>query len=490
MSESLALASSDLCAYGSAVLPHFEAPTHVRAVADRLEAVERGEVDRLMIFAPPRHGKSESASVLFPTWAIGRDPRRSVIAASYSAELATDFGRRCRNLVGSPAYGQIFGTAARLSEDSGAMHRFATRAGGTYYALGVGGPAVGRGADLLLVDDPIRSREEALSEAYRESLWSWWRYVASTRLNPRGRVVLIATRWHQADLPGRILAEEGARWTVLSLPALASADDPLGRAEGAALWPERFDGAALAAIRGSIGGAAFESLYQQNPVAAEGLVFKTAWLQGRFDPTAASEITRTVQSWDCSFGKTGSSDFSACATIGQGRTGYYVLHVFKARLDFPTLKKKMQALAAEWRPSAVLVEDTASGQSAVQELKKESALPLIPVKATKEKLVRWEAVSPLFESGRVFFAQGAGWLEETIGELAAAPAASHDDVTDAIAQGLAYLRGGAMFSIDELLEAEKDEEADKRLVQQIKDEDAEIEEELRREGWVVESGDE
>ncbi len=212
-------------------LPNYIAANHHTLIADKLEALERGDIDRLMINMPPRHGKSELASRRFPAWFLGRNPDKSVIAASYNSDLATDFGRQVRNIVACTGYSKLFET--RLAEDSRAANRWNTDDGGTYVAAGVGTAITGRGADILLIDDPLKDREEADSELQRQKIWDWYTSTAYTRLAPNGRIVVIQTRWHEDDLSGRLLEESkkgGDAWDVLELPAIND--------DGEALWPE------------------------------------------------------------------------------------------------------------------------------------------------------------------------------------------------------------------------------------------------------------
>jgi predicted phage terminase large subunit-like protein len=441
VSELFTLAAADLACYAQAAHPGYQLGAHHLRLIENLEAVEAGAIKRLMIFMPPQHGKSATSSILFPTWAIGRKPTRSVIFATYNQDYADDFGRKVRNIVKSPLYGLIF-PAARLAEDSASMSKFSTTAGGSFYAVGRGSAITGRGGDIVVVDDPLKDREEADSPTIRRNLQQWFSEVVYTRLRPDASIVLVQTRWHLNDLAGWLLTEHPHEdWRVLSLPALAEPGDPLGRAEGEALWPERYPVETLQRIRASMTASSFAALYEQRPVPAGGAIFQEAWLQGRFDPATLSDVEITVQSWDTAFGKSSSSgDYSACATIARGKHGFYILNVVKGRWPFPQLKAKMVDQAAQWNPSVVLVEDTAAGASALQELQAETALPIKGVKATTEKAIRFEAVSPLFESGRVFFPTGAAWLDEVLAELVTVPAAAHDDVTDAIAQGLAHFR--------------------------------------------------
>ena len=250
-------------------------PLHARAqhheqLAARLEAVERGEIDRLMIFMPPRHGKSELASKRFPAWCLGRDPKRQIIAASYNSDLANDFGRNVRNLVAEPEFTQVF-PGVTLAPDSQAAMRMNTNHGGTYVAAGVGTAVTGRGAHIALIDDPFKDREEADSERRRELVWDWYRSTLYTRLMPGGAIVIIATRWHEDDLAGRLLEQEPEQWDVLELPAINKA--------GEALWPEWYDLTALERIKATIGPREWSALYQQQPQPDEGTFFKREWFR-------------------------------------------------------------------------------------------------------------------------------------------------------------------------------------------------------------------
>jgi hypothetical protein len=210
----------------------YQPAEHHKRICDRLEAVERGEIDRLMIFMPPRHGKSELASKRFPAWCLGRNPRRQIIAASYNSDLANDFGRNVRNIVGEPEFRRC-SRACRAGTDSHAANRMNTNHGGAYVAAGVGTAVTGRGAHIALIDDPFKDREEADSERRRDIVWDWYRSTLFTRLMPGGSIVLIQTRWHEDDLAGRLLEQRRSEWEVLELPAID--------ADGKALWPDWYD---------------------------------------------------------------------------------------------------------------------------------------------------------------------------------------------------------------------------------------------------------
>jgi hypothetical protein len=260
----------------------FEPARHHQLLIDKLEAVAKGEIDRLMVFMPPGSAKSTYASVLFPPWLLAQDPTRTIIAASHTAELAERFGRRVRNLIAEHTTALGFGLAA----DSQAAGRWDTEKGGEYFAAGVRGPITGRRADLAVIDDPVKSREEADSDIIRERTKDWYKNDLYTRLKPGGRIAIIQTRWHEDDLGGWLLSEAekgGDRWEVLSLPAFASANDPLGRAANEPLWPDWQDSDALIRIRAAVGSRTWHALYQQDPRPDEGTYFQRAWFK-RFKP--------------------------------------------------------------------------------------------------------------------------------------------------------------------------------------------------------------
>jgi predicted phage terminase large subunit-like protein len=430
------LAHVDLACYAVALHRRFELAAHHKLIVDRLEAVERGETKRLMIFLPPRHGKSWLASQIFPAWYLGRHPEREIISATYGQELSDHFGRRVRTMVSDPLHRAIF-SQFRLANDPASMRQFNTTAGGSYYAVGRGGAITGRGADLLLIDDPLKDQEEASSDVIRGDLHDWYTAVAYPRLQPGAAVVLISTRWHEDDLAGRLLRQSrGEGWDVLSLPAIAEKDESFRRA-GEALWPERFPLTLLEQMRRDVGAAVWAALYQQRPSAAEGGIFKREWWGSYRE---RPPFKRIVQSWDTAY-KTGTeNDFSVCTTWGVAENGYYLLWCWRGRLEFPALLRQMVLLASEYSPMVILIEDKASGQSLIQELKHETALPIRPVRVDRDKLARSQAVTPLIEAGKVFLPESAPWLADFLDELAAFPTGVHDDIVDSVSQALNYLR--------------------------------------------------
>ena len=440
-----AAAVANLVSFAKLAWAGYRAAPHHRRISDALKRVATGKCDRLMVFMPPRHGKSMLCSEYFPAWFLGRNPERHIIAATYAQGLADDFGRKVRNLVAGDVFQEVF-PACTLSGDSQAANRFHTSQGGAYFAVGAGGPITGRGAHLLLIDDPIKGREDAESETMRHRLKDWYTSVARTRLMPGGSIVIIQTRWHEDDLAGWLLREHAhEKWEVLNLPALAEPDDPLGRDEGAPLWPESYPLKELQTLRQSIGSRDWAALYQQRPSAAEGSVFKREhWQTHKPTETAplailqALGVNYVVQAWDTAFKTRETNDFSVCVTLGVARSRYYILDVWRDRAEFPDLKRAMVSQHAKWKAHAVVVEDTAAGQSLIQELRRNTRIPLIAVKADHDKVTRAHAVTPTHEAGLCYLPEGEPWVADFEDELSGFPAAPHDDQVDAFVHALTY----------------------------------------------------
>lgn len=405
--------------------PGYVRAKHAMVVCDHLQAVERGEIDRLAIFMPPRHSKTYHVSQRFPAWYLGRHPDHQVILASYGAELAEANSRIVRNLLNDERYP----FAVRVAQDSAAVNRWSTDARGTIIAAGVGGAMTGFGAHLMVIDDPVKGREEADSETYRERAWEWYTEVARTRLMPGGAIVLCQTRWHEDDLSGRAVMAHQDRWTVVDLPAVND--------QGEALWPEWFDIDTLAEIRDDIGSRAWHALYQQKPQADEGGMFKRAWFTRRVN--AAPHPLTVVQAVDSAF-KTGvMNDYSVIATWGTDGVDYYLLDIWRDRVEYPDLENAIVSEYAKWGAQAVLIEDTAAGQSIIQSLRRKTALPIVDVKVTASKESRAAAVSPICEAGKVVLPSGATWSDAWIDEHAAFPMGAHDDMVDTTSMALTRL---------------------------------------------------
>ncbi len=417
----------------------YELPAHVRHFNRMLLAAAQRDVRRLMIFCPPRHGKSSLVSHYFPAWYLATHPEHRVILSSYEADFAASWGRKARDVL--TEWGpQLYGV--RVRDDSSAANRWdlADHAGGMTTA-GAGGPITGRGADVFIIDDPIKNAEEALSPVRREHLWDWFQSTAYTRLEPNGIIVITLTRWHDEDLAGHLLKSSGEAWEVVSFPALAEEADALGRREGDALWPERFSVATLAEIRATIESDAWwYALYQQRPTPVSGVIFQRQWFDRRY--RTLPTMTSTIQAVDSAFKDGVASDYSVIATWGTDGRDYYLLDIWRARVPFPGLVQAIRDQAARWTPEAVLIEDKASGQSAIQVLVRESNLPIIGVPAEGSKVSRAEGVSPLCEAGKVLLPDAAPWLAEWIDEHVRFPRAAHDDQVDTTGYALARLRHG------------------------------------------------
>lgn len=402
----------------------YEVAPHIVTLARALERVERGDCKRLIVSMPPRHGKSMLVSTAFPAWYLGRRPRAQIITATFSQEKADDWGRAVRNQLASPWFRQVFGHGLAL--DSRAVRRFNTAQGGVYIATGIGGTITGRGADLLLIDDPHKGEEEARSEKLRAKVQGWFRSDAYTRLMPGGAIVIVQTRWHEADLAGYVqaeLAHEG--WEVLNLPAINEA--------GEALWTERFPLDALALIKESVGSRAWEALYQGRPSPAEGGIFKRGWWK-RW--RAFPQLDEVLTSWDCAFKGTSSSDFVVGQVWGRRGAERYLLDQVRGRMTFTETVAAIRDLAKKWpQARAHLVEDKANGTAVIDTLKRE--VPgLIAVEPQGGKEARANAVSPQVEAGQVFVPDEARWVGDFIEEAAAFPTGTHDDQVDAMSQAL------------------------------------------------------
>lgn len=434
----LATARSSLECFGYAVLPGFEVAPHHALIIDKVERLLRGKVKKLAIICPPRHGKSTIASILLPAYYLGRNPGNSVICASYGSDLSEGWGRRVRNIVSSPLFHSIFPNC-RLSPDSSAVGRFDTTFGGTYIATGRGGPLTGRGANLMVLDDLIKDAEEAKSDVVCKSVIDWLAHVAFTRMHRDARVIAISTRWSERDPMGWILREQQG-WEVLHLPAISEGgDDPLGRPLGAPLWESQFPLPALQSIRAAVGAQVWQCLYQGNPKAALGSIFQRQWFRRYTQPPTSFQ--KIIQSWDTAFKTGASNDYSVCSTWGSTESGFYLLSLWRDKVEFPELKKQVKLQAEQWKPHAILVEDKASGQSLVQELKTATTFPVLPVKVDKDKESRASAITAFFEAGKVHFPEGAAWLSDVEDELAGFPGDVHDDIVDSTSQALNYLRG-------------------------------------------------
>lgn len=416
----------------------YEQPPHVRMLIEHLEAVERREIPRLIVEMPPRSSKSTHVSRLFPAWWMGKHADDGVILGSYSDTLATDNGRAVRDYISHRKY--PFPT--RIRSDVKAAGRWQTDSGGGLIAVGVGTgltgwPFPGR---LAIVDDPVKGRAEAESEVVRDSTWVWWQETLLTRLDKSGAICLMGTRWHEDDLIGRVLDSPGASdWVRLRIPYLAEPDDPLGRAEGD---PLEVFGAVPSVEKGEISSYGFSALYQQNPTPAGGGVFKSAWMQRRYQPEdilAERPRWHVIQVADLG-GKQGvGHDPSAIATWGTDGISYYLLDYWSSQAEYADIKSKFTEKFFEWRPRMLFVEDATWAQPLISDLRRASGVNVTAVPARGSKWTRADAVSPLFESGRVVLPARAPWLDGWMNEHLQFPNGIHDEAVDTTSMALARL---------------------------------------------------
>lgn len=419
---------------------------HTLFMCQKLQAVERGEIKRLMIFMPPRHSKSQTVSETFPSWYLGRNPDRRVMLISYGDQLAKMFGRKNRQKIeefGSDIFNQ------RIDKFDASVNAWSLdgRTGGML-SQGIEASLTGHGASLLIIDDPIRNREVASSKTQRDKIYDEYKSSIMTRLTGDGRVILIQTRWHEDDLAGAILANEPNKWDVVSLPAFADESDPLGRAQGEPLWAENgFDAKWLEETKASIGNLAFASLYQQRPTPDEGNIIRRHWL--KYYDTVPAKFEEQVISLDASF--KGNEDSDYCAFTVWGRIGAekYLLDIVREKLNFPQTILVLKQLIAKYpRAASKLIEDKANGSAIIDFLKREIS-GIIPVTPKESKVARLFAVSPQFEAGNVFLPNEklCPLIFDYANELTTFPNSKHDDMADSTSQALNYLESRTVFMI-------------------------------------------
>jgi predicted phage terminase large subunit-like protein len=411
------LASRSLLRFTEYTNPLYQRARHHALIADRLEAVERGEIDRLMIFMPPRHGKSELASKRFPAWCLGRDPQRQIIAASYNSDLANDFGRNVRNIVAEPEFRQVFPDVS-LAPDSQAANRMNTNRGGAYVAAGVGTAVTGRGAHIALIDDPFKDREEADSERRREVVWDWYRSTLYTRLMPGGAIVLVQTRWHEDDLAGRLLEQDAGQWEVLELPAIDE--------QGGALWPEWYDRQTLDRIKATIGPREWSALYQQKPQPDEGTFFKREW----FKTFGRLPSLRYYGSSDYAV-TDGGGDYTVHRVWGIDASGdVYRVDGWSGQTASDEWIERKLDLIAKYKPLAWFGEGGVIQKAVEPMLRRRMRernvycrLEWLP--SMHDKPTRARSFQAMAATGRVYFEPGAD-----LSEFLVFPAGKHDDDVD------------------------------------------------------------
>ena len=435
-------------AFVKTMWPSFISGRHHAVMAKKFEEIAEGKVKRLIINMPPRHTKSEFASYLLPAWFLGKYPGKKIIQCSNTAELAVGFGRKVRNLVDGETYAKIFPNVA-LRHDSKAAGRWSTNANGEYFAIGVGGTVTGKGADLLIIDDPHSEQEAALAAndpSIYDKVYEWYTSGPRQRLQPGGSIVIVMTRWGKRDLTGQVLKAEGQRggegWEVIEFPAIL----PSGRS----LWPEFWSVDELTALKAELPNQKWQAQYQQAPTSESSAIVKREWWK-IWEDEDAPHCDYTLMAWDTAFEKSNRADYSACTLWGvfekedeNGifQTNLILLNAFRDRLEFPSLKKRVIEEWQEWNPDSMIIEKKASGAPLIYELRA-MGIPVqefTPVRGN-DKITRLNAVSDLFASGRVW-APNTHWAEEVVDEVASFPSGEHDDYVDTVSLALMRFRKG------------------------------------------------
>ena len=439
-------AKTDFLSFVKCVWPDFIEGSHHRIVAEKFNKLSTGELKRLIINMPPRHTKSEFASFLLPAWMVGRNPKLKIIQATHTGELAIKFGRKAKHLIDSEEYHKIFDT--RLQEDSKAAGRWETAQGGEYFAAGVGGAITGRGADLLIIDDP-HSEQDAMSESSLESAYEWYTSGPRQRLQPGASIVLVMTRWSTKDLTAMLLKAQkevkGDQWDVIEFPAIM--DHESGTKP---VWPEYWSLEELDKVKATLPVKKWNAQFMQAPTSEEGALIKREWWR-KYKDDYIPPLQHVIQSYDTAFLKKESADFSAITTWGMfypdqdAPLNLILLDAIKGRYEFPELRRRALQQYKYWQPETVIIEAKASGLPLTYELR-QMDIPVINFTPSKgnDKHVRVNSVAPLFESGMIW-APDQKFAEEVIEECAAFPYGDHDDLVDSMTQAVMRFRQGGLI---------------------------------------------
>ena len=433
------------------VWPTFISGAHHKRMAEAFERVANGKCKRLIINMPPRHTKSEFASYLLPAWFLGKFPHKKVIQASHTAELAVGFGRKVRNLVDSEVYNEIF-PDLHLQVDSKAAGRWNTSKGGDYFAIGVGGAVTGKGADVLIIDDPHSEQEAAMAASnpdVYDKVYEWYTSGPRQRLQPGGAIVIVMTRWSQRDLTGQVIkaaaARNGEEWEVIEFPAILPSGNPL--------WPQFWSLEELSALQRELPNAKWQAQYQQNPVGNESAIVKRDWWQ-IWDKPTPPPCEYILQTWDTAFEKNNRADYSAGTTWGifnlhedNGAKNIILLNTYKKRVEYPDLKRDVLKEYEEFEPDGVLIEKKASGAPLIYDLRA-MGIPVQEYTPSKgqDKIARLNAVSDIIASGKVWVPE-TRWAEELVDEIAEFPSGAHDDLVDATTLALMRFRQGGFLRL-------------------------------------------
>ena len=438
---------NDFLEYVKHMWPEFICGRHHKIFAEKLNKVATGEIKRLIVNMPPRHTKSEFASTFFPSFIMGKKPKMKIMQTTHTGELAVRFGRKVRNLMDQKEYKDVF-PEVKLQADNKSAGRWETNKGGEYFAAGVGGAVTGRGADLLIIDDP-HSEQDALSPNALESAWEWYTSGPRQRLQPGGAIVLVMTRWSSIDLTAKLLDSQkealADQWEMIEFPAIfPETDNPL--------WPEFWPKDELLKVKSSIPGIKWNAQWMQNPTAEEGAIIKRDWWK-RWTHKSIPPVKYIMQSYDTAFSKNQTADFSAISTWGVFKPSedapdcLILLDCQKGRWDFPELKEIAMREYTYWECDMVLIEAKASGTPLTQELRR-IGIPVVNYSPTRghDKHSRMHSVAPIFESGMVY-APNKTFAEDMIEECASFPFGANDDLCDTMTQALMRFREGGFVSL-------------------------------------------
>ena len=451
-------AKSDFLSFVKCVWPEFIEGSHHRHIAEKFNKLATGELKRLIINMPPRHTKSEFASYLLPSWMVGRNPKLKIIQATHTGELAIKFGRKAKHLIDSEEYSKLFQT--RLQEDSKAAGRWETAQGGEYFAAGVGGAITGRGADLLIIDDP-HSEQDAMSESALEGAYEWYTSGPRQRLQPGASIVLVMTRWSTKDLTAQLIKAQkevkGDQWDVVEFPAIL---DHGKKSEP--VWPQYWKLDELEKVKATLPVAKWNAQWMQAPTSEEGALIKREWWKV-WKHDWIPQLHYVIQSYDTAFLKKETADFSAITTWGlfypnpDSPLNLILLDAVKDRFEFPELRRKALEQYRYWDPEMVIIEAKASGLPLTYELR-QMDIPVVNFTPSKgnDKHVRVNSCAPVFESGMVW-APETKFAEEVIEECAAFPHGDNDDLVDSMTQAVMRFRQGGLIQHPEDYKDEKQE---------------------------------
>lgn len=452
--KNITVCQMDFLAFIAELDPKYKFGTHLKRLGALLMDVEEGVKDRIAVSMAPRMGKSQMISIYYPAWYLGRHPDHKVIVASHTADLAVVMARKVRNIINTPEYQRIF-PDTRIASDAKAAGQWNTTKGGEYFSIGVGGALAGRGAHLIIADDPLSEQDiKSGNTTSLDSIYEWFSAGLRTRLMPEGKICILHTRWSLRDLIGRVLKDtalnpEGDQYEAFEFPAIMYE----GTDNEKSIWPEQWTIESLQQTRASMSHVMWQwyAQYQQNPTAAEAAIVKRQWIQWWKEDTPP-EIEFIIQSFDTALTTNDRSDYTVCQTWGifkdiKGVDNLILLNKVKGKYEFPELKRMALEQYKEWEPDSVIVEAKASGQPLIDEMRRSGLFvqDYIPGKG-QDKIARMNSVSDMYASGQVWFPE-TRWASETVEEILAFPAGEHDDEVDTMTLALIRARKGGMIRL-------------------------------------------